>query len=188
MHIHRSSQFCNKIHSQIYFFLPIFPLLKSLRLSASDHLTNTFRKWGLANLSWGGLFGSVAAPTCTLLPTSIRGRQIDRQTDAALLTSLPSRLMRSQHPLNKKTFLQSFLPFLLVCTGDLRRPLEVLPFSLWLTMQGRGGGTPQPSFPGTPLPFSLVLVASCFRPPPTSYPQKSLLGQMDASLDVNERA
>lgn len=49
-----------------------------------------------------------------LLPTLIRGKQ----TDAAFLTSLPSPLMRSQHPINKKKeFLQSFLPFLVSAEG-----------------------------------------------------------------------
>lgn len=65
---------------------------------------------------------------CTHSPSFQPQLGANRQTDAAPLTSLPYPLMRSQHPLNKKAFLQSFLPFLLVCAGDLQRPLEVLPF------------------------------------------------------------
>lgn len=62
---------------------------------------------------------------CTHSPSSQPQLGANRQIDSALLTSLPFPLMRSQHPLNKKAFLQSFLLFLLVCTGDLHRPLEV---------------------------------------------------------------
>lgn len=92
----------------------------------------------------------------------------NRQADAALLISPPFSLVRSQHPLNKKAFLQSFLPFWLVCTGDLRRPLEVPLFSLWLTVQSGGKHMLlNLSF----LPFLLLHISSCFRFPPTSYPQ-----------------
>ena len=109
----------------------------------------------------------------------------NRQTNTTLLISLPSPLMRSQHPLprireKEEVFSEHFFLFYSFVQGTYIGHQKCFAFSVthhagfsMCGERGWDGGcnthAPQPSFCAH-LPFSLLLIASCFRPPPTFVP------------------